>query len=224
MIQIQKLNNYSSSIDLSCNHLHGDIPKEIGSLTLLNSLNLSNNHFSDGIPESIGKLSGLQSLDLSSNNLSGHIPQSLAVIDALAVLNLSSNQLSGKIPRSPHFDTLSVEGYAFSGNELLCGYPTKNPCDRSNANTEDANPSNEFDEVDGEDAEEKLLFYAIIALGFIVGFWGFFLTLFLKRQKWWFPYWKIVDSVAVRIIENVPHPGKNPVDNPIRNRTLVLNN
>ncbi|KAI3957571.1 hypothetical protein MKW92_027735 [Papaver armeniacum] len=173
MIQIQKLNNYSSSIDLSCNHLHGDIPKEIGSLTLLNSLNLSNNHFSDGIPESIGNLTGLQSLDLSSNNLSGHIPQSLAVIDTLAVLNLSSNKLSGKIPRSPHFDTLSVEGYAFSGNELLCGYPTKNPCDRSNANTGDANPSNEFDEVDGEDAKEKLLFYAIIALdkngGFHIG-------------------------------------------------------
>ncbi|KAI3902443.1 hypothetical protein MKW92_016783 [Papaver armeniacum] len=197
MIHIDELNDYISVIDLSSNHLHGNIPKEIGLLTLLSSLNLSRNHFSDDIPESIGNLSGLQSLDMSSNKLSGRIPQSLAVIDTLAVLNLSSNKLSGKIPRSPHFDTLSVDGSAFSENELLCGYPTKKVCNH------DANPANELDEADQENAKEKLLVYAIIALGFAVGFWGLFFVLSLKKQKWWFPYWRIVDHVVVKIIDYI---------------------
>ncbi|KAI3898831.1 hypothetical protein MKW92_036835 [Papaver armeniacum] len=199
--EIKKVGDYTSAIDLSCNHLQGNIPEEIGLLTLLYSLNLSHNHFSNGIPESIGNLPVLQSLDLSSNNLSGHIPQSLAITDTLAVLNLSSNNLSGKIPRGPHFDTVSIDGSAFSGNELLCGYPTEKLCEGDlDTSTVHANPANEFDEVDGEDAKEKLLFYACVAFGFVVGFWGLFLVLFLKKQKWWFPYWKIVDSFAVRII------------------------
>ncbi|KAI3938901.1 hypothetical protein MKW92_012524 [Papaver armeniacum] len=199
--QIKELHDYTSAIDLSCNYLHGNIPKEIGLLTLLYSLNLSHNHFSNDIPESIGNLSGLQSLDLSSNYLSGHIPQSLAMIDTLAVLNISSNKLRGKIPRGPHFDTVSIDGSAFSENELLCGYPTNKLCDEDrNTRTNDANPAIEFDEVDREDAKEKLLLYAIVALGFIVGFWGLFFVLFQKRHQWWFPYWKMVDSVAVRIV------------------------
>ncbi|KAI3878457.1 hypothetical protein MKW92_027460 [Papaver armeniacum] len=199
--EIKKVGDYTSAIDLSCNHLQGNIPEEIGLLTLLYSLNLSHNHFSNGIPESIGNLPVLQSLDLSSNNLSGHIPQSLAITDTLAVLNLSFNKLSGKIPRGPHFDTVSIDGSAFSGNELLCGYPTEKLCDGDlDTSTVHANPANEFDEVYGEDAKEKLFFYASVALGFVVGFWGLFLVLFLNKQKWWFPYWKIVDSFSVRII------------------------
>ncbi|XP_026398312.1 probable LRR receptor-like serine/threonine-protein kinase At4g36180 [Papaver somniferum] len=125
MIEIKKLTDYSSMIDLSSINFDGDIPKEIGLLKLLLSLNLSHNHFSGAIPESIADLLGLDSLDLSSTKLSGHIPQALTTIDSLAVLNLSSNNLSGRIPREPHFDTLSLDGSAFSGNELLCGYPTK---------------------------------------------------------------------------------------------------
>ncbi|KAI3938909.1 hypothetical protein MKW92_012532 [Papaver armeniacum] len=197
MIKIKDLYKYSTSIDLSCNNLGGNIPKEIGLLTLLFSLNLSHNQFSGDIPESIANLSGLESLDLRSNKLSGHIPNTLALIDTLAVLNLSSNKLSGKVPRSPHFDTLSLDGSAFSGNELLCGFPTKKLC---NGDTNTSIGDVIVDEVDPEDAKEKMLLYAIVALGFVLGFWGLYLILFLKRNQWWFPYWKMVDSVTVRII------------------------
>ncbi|KAI3962675.1 hypothetical protein MKW92_006104 [Papaver armeniacum] len=204
MIEMKKLYDYSSVIDLSSNNLDGNIPEEIGLLKLLFSLNLSHNLFTGDIPESIADLSGLQSLDLSSNKLSGHIPQALTTIDSLAVINLSSNNLSGRIPREPHFDTLSLDGSAFSGNDLLCGFPTQKLCEGNhNTSTSEANPSNKFDEVDREDAKEKLLLYAIASLGLGVGFWGMFIVLYLKKLKWWFPYWKFVDSIAVRIIDSI---------------------
>ncbi|KAI3901896.1 hypothetical protein MKW92_009434 [Papaver armeniacum] len=150
-------------------------------------------------------MAGLESLDLSSNRLCGHIPQSLTVVDNLEFLNLSYNKLNGRIPRGNHFDTLSLDGSAFIGNELLCGFPTKKLCEGDRDTTiSNLNATNEVDEVDQEDAK-KLLLYAIVALGVVVGFWGLFLVLLLKKEKWWFPYWKFVDSVAVRITSYILH-------------------
>ncbi|KAI3962677.1 hypothetical protein MKW92_006106 [Papaver armeniacum] len=202
VIQVKKLYNYSTLIDLSCNSLNGSIPKEIVLLKVLSSLNLSHNRFSDEIPESIGNLSALESLDLSANRLSGHIPESLTKIHSLGVLNLSYNMLSGKIPRESHFDTLSVDGLAFVGNELLCGFLTKTVC-KGDQNASASNPTEEDDDVVREDVNDKLLLYAIVSLGFAVGFWGLFFVLLMKKQKWWFPYWRFIDLIAVRIIENV---------------------
>ncbi|XP_026377755.1 receptor-like protein 33 [Papaver somniferum] len=106
-IQIEKLYDYSSGIDLSCNILEGSIPEEISLLKGLSMLNLSHNGFSGRIPRSVGNLTGLDSLDLSFNKLLGQIPESLASLDSLGVLNLSHNNLSGRIPRGLHLDTLS---------------------------------------------------------------------------------------------------------------------
>ncbi|XP_026429252.1 receptor-like protein 14 [Papaver somniferum] len=145
-------------------------------------------------------MSKLESLDLSFNILSGHIPQSLTSIDSLGFLSLSHNNLSGKIPRGNHFDTLSLEGSAFVGNEFLCGFPTEKDCEgKHSIGIDKTNPSSETDNDDKEDAKQKLLLYAIVSLGFGVGFWSLFLVLLLNKQKWWFPYWRIVDSVAVAI-------------------------
>ncbi|KAI3962676.1 hypothetical protein MKW92_006105 [Papaver armeniacum] len=201
MMEIKNQYNYSSTIDLSCNSLRGNIPKDIGLLKQLYSLNLSHNHLTNDIPESIGNLSALESLDFSSNRLSGHIPQSLTTIDTMAVLNLSYNELSGRIPRGDHFDTLSVDGSAFSGNELLCGYPIKKLCEGDrNTSINNANPTNDIDEEDDEDEIEKFLSYAIIALGFGIGFWGLFFILVTQKQKLWVPYWRFVNSIAVGIV------------------------
>ncbi|KAI3899840.1 hypothetical protein MKW92_001887 [Papaver armeniacum] len=125
MVHVKRFYDYSSVVDLSCNALDGNIPKEIVLVKALSSLNLSHNHFADGIPENIGNLSALESLDLSSNRLSGHIPRSLTTIDTLGVLNFSYNNLSGRMPIGTHFDALSLEGSAFAGNNLLCGFPTE---------------------------------------------------------------------------------------------------
>ncbi|KAI3835771.1 hypothetical protein MKW92_025119 [Papaver armeniacum] len=193
---------YSSGIDLSSNALDGNIPEEISLLIGLQMLNLSHNLFSSRIPEHIGNMSRLESLDLSSNRLFGHIPQSLASIDSLQYLILSNNNLSGRIPRGTHFDTLSLDGSAFAGNDLLCGFPTENDCEGDHKiSTGSTNTSSEVDEDDQEDGKEKFLLYAIGAMGCAVGFWGLFFVLLLKKQKWWFPYWRTINSVAVKIVE-----------------------
>ncbi|XP_026397140.1 LRR receptor-like serine/threonine-protein kinase RCH1 [Papaver somniferum] len=203
MLQFEQLHSYSSGIDLSCNILDGNIPEQIGTLKALGVLNLSHNCISGSIPTSVGEMVGLESLDISSNRLSGHIPQSLTGIDWLQFLNVSYNKLNGRIPRGVHFDTLSLGGLAFVGNDLLCGYPTEKICEGDrNTSTSDANLTNEFDEIDADDdTKEKLLLYAIVALGFAVGFWGLFFVLLLKKQNWWFPYWRLVDSFVIRIID-----------------------
>ncbi|KAI3903110.1 hypothetical protein MKW92_005717 [Papaver armeniacum] len=202
MIQFEKLYNYSSGIDLSCNMLDGNIPIELGLLKELATLNLSHNHLSGDIPRSVGNMSSLGSLDLSFNGLSGHIPRSLTSLDFLGVLNLSYNKLSGRVPRGTHFDTLSVYGWAYVGNDFLCGEPSKRICDGDQAaRTRDTSHTNESEEDVQEDANERILFYGVIALGFAIGFWGLFFVLLLKKVKWWFPYWRIVDRVAVRIID-----------------------
>ncbi|KAI3897732.1 hypothetical protein MKW92_043859 [Papaver armeniacum] len=200
MIQFKKLYAFSSGIDLSCNILEGNIPEEIGLLKGLSTLNLSHNRFSSVIPQSIGSMNGLESLDLSYNKLTGLIPYSLASMSSLQRLNLSYNNLSGTIPREPHFDTLSGDGSAYLNNSLLCGFYTNNTCE-ADQRTEatDGNSPNEVYEDDKDDAKDKLLLYAIVALGFAVGFWGLFFVLLLKKQKWWFPYWRLVDVVAVGV-------------------------
>ncbi|KHN04732.1 Receptor-like protein 12 [Glycine soja] len=54
------------SIDLSSNHLTGEIPKEVGYLL--------GNHISGRIPSSLSEIDYLGKLDLSHNSLSGRIP------------------------------------------------------------------------------------------------------------------------------------------------------
>ncbi|KAI3944558.1 hypothetical protein MKW92_022438 [Papaver armeniacum] len=199
MIRFEKLYNYSSGIDLSRNMLDGNIPTDIGLLKGLATLNLSHNHLSGDIPRSVGNMSSLGSLDLSFNRFTGHIPQSLTSLDSLGVLNLSYNELSGRIPRGDHFGTLSVDGWAFVGNDLLCGEPTKKICD-GDTNTSDTSRTKEAGENgQEEDVKERILFYGVIILGFGVGFWGLFFVLLLRKEQLWFPYWKIVDSYAARI-------------------------
>lgn len=173
--KLEHLYSYSSGLDLSCNILDGDIPEEIAQLKGLSMLNLSHNHLSGAIPKNVGNMTGLGSLDLSFNKLSGEIPKSLTSIDSLGYLNLSYNRLSGKIPGGDHFDTLSVDCSAFVGNDLSCGILTNTT--RENASGD----ANKVEENDQDDAKEMLLFYAMVALGFAVGFWGMFFVLLLRR-------------------------------------------
>ena len=62
---------------LSNNQLTGEIPAELGSLSLLTDLYLYTNQLSGEIPAELGSLSNLQVLSLSGNQLSGEIPAEL---------------------------------------------------------------------------------------------------------------------------------------------------
>ncbi|BBH01435.1 disease resistance family protein / LRR family protein [Prunus dulcis] len=108
------------SIDLSSNFLEGEMPQEIGSLTLLGTSNFSRNQLIGNIFSIVGSMHRLETLDLSHNHLSGHIPQSLASLTFLSHLNLSYNNLMGRIPLGSQLQTLS-DSSIYMDNPSLCG-------------------------------------------------------------------------------------------------------
>ncbi|XP_026404570.1 probable LRR receptor-like serine/threonine-protein kinase At3g47570 isoform X4 [Papaver somniferum] len=131
------------SLDLSSNHLTGDLPSEIGNLVKIVRLDLSNNQLSgnipssfknclglqelhlDGnlfegvIPPSLRSLKGIEYLGLSRNNLTGQIPKYFETFVSLVYLNLSSNHLEGEVPKLGVFKNISA--FSVDGNDKLCG-------------------------------------------------------------------------------------------------------
>ena len=85
-------------LNLRDNQLSGEIPPELGGLSILRKLDLRVNQLSGEIPPELGDLSILEWLDLSVNQLSGEIPPELGGLSKLRTLYLNVNQLSGCIP------------------------------------------------------------------------------------------------------------------------------
>ncbi|XP_022636467.1 LRR receptor-like serine/threonine-protein kinase GSO2 [Vigna radiata var. radiata] len=85
-------------LDISYNHLSGDIPDCWKQLNSLVYLDLSHNNFSGKIPTSMGSLLDLRVLLLRNNNLVERIPFSIRNCRKLVMLDLSENKLSGSIP------------------------------------------------------------------------------------------------------------------------------
>jgi Leucine-rich repeat (LRR) protein len=91
-------NNQVIALNLSNNHLVGQLPAEIGSLVYLQQLNLFKNDISGVIPASIGSLKKMKNLNLAFNKLSGTIPTSIGDATALISVEMFMNQLSGELP------------------------------------------------------------------------------------------------------------------------------
>jgi len=176
-------------IDLSRNHLSGEIPHTLTELSYLVSLNLSWNQLSGGIPTNIGALHQLESLDLSNNHLSGPIPPNMVSLTFLAHLNLSYNNLSGEIPTTNQFHTW-IDPSIYEGNPHLCGTPLTTKC------SEHVDESTTFrDTYEDEDSSHNKLWLSLsIALGYIVGFWAVCGSLVLKKS-WRHAYFQFVDSM-----------------------------
>ncbi|KAG7580823.1 Leucine-rich repeat, partial [Arabidopsis suecica] len=111
---------FLTTLDLSYNHLRGQIPSSIGNLSQLTSLYLSGNYFSGWIPSSLGNLFHLTSLRLYDNNFVGEIPSSLGNLSYLTFLDLSTNNFVGEIPSSfgslNQLSVLRVDNNKLSGN------------------------------------------------------------------------------------------------------------
>ncbi|XP_060667458.1 receptor-like protein EIX2 isoform X2 [Ziziphus jujuba] len=177
-----------NSIDLSGNSLSGHIPLEITSLSNLLSLNLSNNLLDGEIPMRIGDMRELESIDFSMNNLSGEIPQSMSSLNFLSYLNLSYNNLSGKIPTGTQLQSFDSSSFA---NNNLCGPPLTLKCSTNGEVTV-------VEKNRKEDDHEMSWFYIGMAVGFIVGFWGFCGSLIFNRT-WRHSYFRFLDCIKDQI-------------------------
>uniref|UniRef100_A0A804IHK4 Uncharacterized protein n=1 Tax=Musa acuminata subsp. malaccensis TaxID=214687 RepID=A0A804IHK4_MUSAM len=184
MVDYTTILSLVTSIDLSNNHLSGEIPKEMTKLLGLRFLNLSNNHLTGRIPEKMGDMKQLESLDLSVNNLTGEIPSSFSAMSFLARLNLSYNNLSGKIPTSSQLSTF--DSWTYVGNKDLCGTPL--PDCPVYQTPPDAR-------VKDDEKLDKLLEYTSIVVGFVVGFWLFIGSLIMK-QAIRFAFFRWIDKAS----------------------------
>ncbi|XLR66991.1 hypothetical protein HN51_009576 [Arachis hypogaea] len=178
-------------IDLSGNHLTGEIPKEIGYLVGLNELNLSRNNLKGEIPSEIGNLTSLESLDLSRNDLCGKIPSSLSQIDGIGALDLSYNNLSGRIPSGRHMDTFGAS--FFEGNPNLCGEQLNKTCPEDMTVTKPQEPTTHDDADDNSDFYEAL--YMSLGFGFFTGFCGLLGPLLFWRP-WRIDYLRFLNKWA----------------------------
>ncbi|XP_057990412.1 receptor-like protein EIX1 [Hevea brasiliensis] len=199
------------SMDLSSNNLSGEIPSQFTSLGGLLALNLSRNSLTGTIPPNIGAMEAMESLDLSWNELSCAIPDSILSLSNLSHLNLSHNKLSGPIPHGKNL--LSKFGAtSYLENQNLCGPPlSKNCLERESYGAPDC-PKMELQERSRSSEEETgngmgiPPFYISMALGFIIGFWGFWTPLLLNTS-WRHAYFKflgsMIDEIYVRVVVGV---------------------
>ncbi len=102
--------------------LSGQIPAEIGRLTMLQELWLYDNELSGTLPEELGNLSNLTSLFVSDNNLGGQIPESLNNL-TLDRLWLHRNGFSGCVP----YNLTLTREYKVDGGLPACAPPGATP-------------------------------------------------------------------------------------------------
>ncbi|XP_061357900.1 receptor-like protein EIX1 isoform X2 [Gastrolobium bilobum] len=186
-----KILGLMTSIDLSCNHLTGEIPQSITMLVALVGLNLSGNNLTGFIPNNIGHMQMLESLDLSRNHLYGRMPSSFSNLSFLSYMNLSFNNLSGKIPVSTQLQSFDASTY--EGNSGLCGPPLTNHCLGDVISPSGSSGQNGTN----EDKDELITFgfYISLGLGFCVGFWAVCGTLLVKTS-WRHAYFQFMNNMC----------------------------
>ena len=85
-------------LDISSNHLIGNIPDTLFEMASIRIIDLHDNMFDGVIPTISSSESILEFLSLSQNRLTGPIPSSISLFSKLHHLDLSMNLLEGAIP------------------------------------------------------------------------------------------------------------------------------
>ncbi|MED6126910.1 hypothetical protein PIB30_083029 [Stylosanthes scabra] len=111
-------------LDLSYNHIRGQLPECWIHFQSLSFLDLSNNYFDGHLPRSLGSLRQIQSLHLGGNNFSGEIPLSFANCTGLRLFDAANNNLTGPLPSwignsLSHLLILSLHSNQFHGSMPL---------------------------------------------------------------------------------------------------------
>ncbi|MQL75719.1 hypothetical protein Taro_008104 [Colocasia esculenta] len=140
-------------LNLSGNHIAGEMPPSLSNCSSLRSLNFSSNELVGSIPESLGQMRSLQRLDLSlnkitswiplelgntcetllqlklsSNNILGCIPETLTSCSVLQLLDLSNNNISRPIPERLFENLTSLESLLLSNNFIPGAIPDLSAC------------------------------------------------------------------------------------------------
>ncbi|XVE62761.1 hypothetical protein DITRI_Ditri06bG0145400 [Diplodiscus trichospermus] len=178
-------------VDLSVNNLTGEIPKELGNLTGLQSLNLSRNLLTGKIPENIGNMKCLESLDLSVNQLHGEIPSSFSNLNFLNHLNLSDNFLTGQIPSGTQLQ--SFDEFSYIGN-YLCGPPVSKNCSKVGKTHNDTTGGRH----EGRKGSKVNGLYVSIVGGFVMGFWLVVAPLFFIGS-WRSTYYRKLEQIGDKL-------------------------
>ncbi|KAL6124215.1 hypothetical protein ACLB2K_076730 [Fragaria x ananassa] len=112
-------------LDLSNNTFAGNIPSTVGSLSSIETLKLDNNMFVGELPSSLKNCTNLRAFDVENNELSGPILEWLRVGDfKLGILILRSNHFNGSMPRQlcqlTNIQVLDLSMNTISGNIPKC--------------------------------------------------------------------------------------------------------
>ncbi|XP_072957343.1 receptor-like protein EIX2 [Typha angustifolia] len=188
-------------LDLSRNYISGPLPLNLGAIELYYLL-LPYNRIRGTIPPSMcNQLRSIQVLDLSNNHLSGLLPQCWTsgnssraktelrdVGSNLGFISFRNNSLSGRIPSGGQLETFD-NPTIYIGNNNLCGPPTSKDCSR-NQTSMSSLPQHE----DGYDMSS---FYLSMGIGFAMGFWVVFGTLF--KRTWRTTNFLFLDDICDRI-------------------------
>ncbi|KAA8524029.1 hypothetical protein F0562_010540 [Nyssa sinensis] len=112
-------------IDLTRNYLNGTLPREWGSMQLVN-ISLLGNRLTGPIPKEFGNITTLvnlalefNQLHLTSNNFTGELPETLAKLTTLKDFRIVDNNFTGKIPNFIgnwiNLEKLRIQGSGLDG-------------------------------------------------------------------------------------------------------------
>jgi len=112
------------TLDLTGNGLIGSIPKEVGNMTSLVSLILTDNRIDGVIPNTLQNLSKLDTLVLSQNSILATLPTEIGLLQSLTLLSLASNYISGALP-SEIGNLINLRSLRLNVNALVGTLPTE---------------------------------------------------------------------------------------------------
>ncbi|CAL2241783.1 unnamed protein product [Prunus armeniaca] len=115
--------SYLWYLDLSSNHVSGELPDCWINFQQLVFLDLSNNSLSGKIPTTMGYLFRMDTLKLNNNRFFGELPSQLKNCTKLTLLDVGENKLSGLIPKWLGENLLNLAIIILRSNQFYWSIP-----------------------------------------------------------------------------------------------------
>ncbi|VVA40665.1 PREDICTED: LRR receptor [Prunus dulcis] len=115
--------SYLTYLDLSSNHVSGELPDCWIHFQQLVFLDLSNNSLSGKIPTTMGYLFRMETLRLNNNRFVGELPSQLKNCTKLTLVDVGENKLSGLIPEWLGENLLNLSIIILRSNQFYRSIP-----------------------------------------------------------------------------------------------------